>query len=557
MFPISRSNAFQKPCMDVNLRNGCPHKGGRYRGATHKFLHRLPTPGMLGGFTVPPIGGLVAALARPAEYGRRVRAWPALRRLLSAEDSETSRVIVGSTGSGKSDGELVDLVRLADRRNTAVILLDGHGPLALSAAGHWAHRGHEGRIVYEPLDATDRVLAFEMIPPSDTSDPLRRAIEEAEHRDELAQCFMNQRSLVTLTDRAWTKEWLEAALTLCLAQPQAEPLTSLLHAFRVGTRDYERLLRDCRDAAVVAKFRDAERLKQRSLVQYETVTSPARRLVESVCASEVVRLRSRPGPFDWLEALRHRRLIAFDGGGIRSRELKRSVFLLVTMHVLHAVRRHFSETHRPLPVVLVLEEAGALGLVTPFVLGALQELRKAGLAVHILTQSSLDFGDPSLFQLVLSNTPWQAWYQCLAPADQELGATVLTNAAFHPHALHFTRPRGIPDGDTFTAPWRGRMRRVLDPYYKSPSLQEQEFRTRLATLRVGERYVRDRRRVRRERVRMLRPPRVPGGFDAYTRTDIERIRRQPVYLPPLPVETVAASEPLPDAAARLRAAEGG
>src|SRR5205814_2127277 len=113
------------------------------------------------------------------------------------------------------------------------------------------------------------------------------------------------------------------------------------------------------------------------------------------------------GPFDWLQALRQRKMIVFDGGGLRSREIKRSVFLLASLQVIQAVRRHFAQTQRPLPVVLVLEEAGALGLVTPFVLAALQELRKAGLAIHLITQSSLDLGDPALFELVLVNTPWQ------------------------------------------------------------------------------------------------------------------------------------------------------
>ena len=38
------------------------------------------------------------------------------------------------------------------------------------------------------------------------------------------------------------------------------------------------------------------------------LTGASRRLLELVCTSEVVRLRSRPGPFDWLSALRERRL---------------------------------------------------------------------------------------------------------------------------------------------------------------------------------------------------------------------------------------------------------
>jgi hypothetical protein len=186
-----------------------------------------------------------------------------------------------------------------------------------------------------------------------------------------------------------------------------------------------------------------------------------------------------------------------------------------------------------------------LGLVTPFVLGALQELRKAGLAIHLLTQSCLDFGDHSLFESVLANAPWQCWYQVLSPADQELGAKALTNAAFDARAVQFTRVRSISEDESLFSPWRARVRQVIDPYYKSPSLQEQEFRTKLATLRVGERLVRDRRSVRRERVRILRPP---AGFEEATRAAIERVRRQPLYISPPP-------EPPPprvEAAARLR-----
>lgn len=196
--------------------------------------------------------------------------------------------------------------------------------------------------------------------------------------------------------------------------------------------------------------------------------------------------------------------------------------------------------------MLVLEEAGALDLVTPFVLTALQELRKAGLSIHLLTQSSLDFADQSTFEAVLSNTPWQAWYQVLTPADQELGAKALVNATFDPLAIHFTRTRFLAAGGE-AASQRGR--HVVDRYFQSPQLQEQAFRTRLATLRVGVRYVRDRREVWRERVRRLREP---AGFEARTRAVIDRIRRGPLYLPPLPSPPPPTVTKLPDAAERLR-----
>src|SRR5438045_3165277 len=93
--------------------------------------------------------------------------WPPRLRLpawRSRSRIETSRLIVGSTGSGKSVGELVELISLAKKASHAVVLLDGHGPLAFAAAGHWAARGHSPRMVYEPLSATDRALCWQMLP---------------------------------------------------------------------------------------------------------------------------------------------------------------------------------------------------------------------------------------------------------------------------------------------------------------------------------------------------------------------------------------------------------
>src|SRR5438128_10672010 len=97
----------------------------------------------------------------------------------------------------------------------------------------------------------------------------RRLIDDTETRADLAQCFFAQRNLDTLDDKPWTKEWLEAAIRLCLSQPDPEPLGSLLAAFRVGSPGYERLLRNCDQAEVVWKFRTMERLRRRNEVQYE------------------------------------------------------------------------------------------------------------------------------------------------------------------------------------------------------------------------------------------------------------------------------------------------
>ena len=52
-------------------------------------------------------------------------------------------------------------------------------------------------------------------------------------------------------------------------------------------------------------------------------------------------------PFDWLATLQSKRLVAFDGGGVRSREVKRTLFLFAALAVTHAVRRHVVTSSRP------------------------------------------------------------------------------------------------------------------------------------------------------------------------------------------------------------------
>src|SRR5205823_893137 len=93
-------------------------------------------------------------------------------------------------------------------------------------------------------------------------------------------------------------------------------------------------------------------------------------------------------------------------------------------------------------------------------------------------------------------------------------------------------------------------REIDEPHYKSPQLQEQEFRTQLARLRVGERIVRDRHAVRRERVARLRPPN--KDFEARTREAIQRVRRRPTYLAARSIQQPADRSEPRGAAAVLR-----
>jgi hypothetical protein len=168
------------------------------------------------------------------------------------------------------------------------------------------------------------VLCWSLLPKSAAITLPDRRIDDAETRNEIAQCFLAQRNQATLNDKPWTKEWLEAVLWLAQAQPGLMPIEALLDAFRVGSAGYQQLLTNADNPEIVAKFRGMELMRRRNIVEYDLQTGPARRMLELVCDSEIVRLRARPGSFDWLTALRDRKLIIFDGSGIRTTEVKRT-----------------------------------------------------------------------------------------------------------------------------------------------------------------------------------------------------------------------------------------
>lgn len=73
------------------------------------------------------------------------------------------------------------------------------------------------------------------------------------------------------------------------------PIETLLDSFRVGSAGYQQMLANTDDPEIVATFRAMEQIRRRNFVEYDVQIGPARRMLEVVCDSEMVRLRSRPG----------------------------------------------------------------------------------------------------------------------------------------------------------------------------------------------------------------------------------------------------------------------
>jgi hypothetical protein len=69
-------------------------------------------------------------------------------------------------------------------------------------------------------------------------------LKDAETRDDVTQFVPAHRDLASLADRPLTREWVEAAIDLYLAQPRPVPLASVPDAFRVGTGAFGQFLRE-------------------------------------------------------------------------------------------------------------------------------------------------------------------------------------------------------------------------------------------------------------------------------------------------------------------------
>jgi hypothetical protein len=318
-------------------------------------------------------------------------------------------------------------------------------------------------------------------------------------------------------------------------------------------------------------FRDVERRCSRSPVQYEMETGAAQRLL-AIAGSPVLGTR-HGGSFDWTEALRQKTQIYVDLSRV-STEAARALAIFAYTAALNTCKQHHETTGQPLDFLVVLEEAGALDLVTPTLLMAMKEDRKAGSAAWLISQTLQDFGDEGTVEELLALCDVHYWYRMNAGVER--AARDLANPTFDPLLPHFTRTRlqigsykevlthgrGISrDGLTGRIvrkdersgiAFRPVFERVTDVYYKTPELHAQEFRTKLSNLKVGHRLVRDLEGVREEHVKLLPEPWALGLTGKRTQEAIERIRRRAVYQSVPQHSPEQGREPHATAAERLR-----
>ena len=135
-------------------------------------------------------------------------------------------------------------------------------------------------------------------------------------------------------------------------------------------------------------------------------------------------------------------------------------------------------------------------------------------------------------------------------------AKCLADPTFDPMEVHFTRDRVVSDGvEEMRTTFRGKSKDpsgkvrtdereglllipkhkvVVEEFYKTPQVHEQEFKNALANLKIGQRFTRDLRGVRKETVQMLGAPWPLGLTNTRLPSALERLENSPHFSVPVP-----------------------
>ena len=151
-------------------------------------------------------------------------------------------------------------------------------------------------------------------------------------------------------------------------------------------------------------------------------------------------------------------------------------------------------------------------------------------------------------ETILALCDCQHYYRMNSGLDR--AAKCLADPSFNPNAVHYTRERIVSEGYEEVATksrgqskdhlgkvrkdertgisFRPLQRAVVDEFYKTPQVQESEWKKYLANLLVGQRITRDFQGVRKETVQMLGEAWPLGLTQIRTEKAIKRLQSSPL-----------------------------
>lgn len=348
-----------------------------------------------------------------------------------------SRLIIGGSGWGKSEGTLNELMRIA--RSMAIVLFDPHGSLARKFMLHLLNEGMQHRVLYDRISDFDRLLAgFKF--------------EQSVHPNLLKRESENSKRIMGLIDLMWRaskregdvhampsmSEGADHALRLLMFQEEPVSLSLLPYAFRFKHPMCNQLIENCTDDDIAEEWRELQRLdRQHSDKILESKIGPIKRLTRQTFGLPAFRERC-DGHFDIGQALLNKQIIIVDGSddGTVTKQSVTAVYGAMNLQIDQFLRKNFTQTGKPCPVLVVWEEAGATDIIGANEIDMLRELRKTGFAGWIINQDA-NFGPPEMWATIKSCTPEKVWYN---PGDDVLGLDAAKSIAYRkldPHRVKY------------------------------------------------------------------------------------------------------------------------
>jgi hypothetical protein len=453
-----------------------------------------------------------------------------------------STAICGIPGVGKSVGARVKVQERMARRTrgkqrAALLFLDGPGETVEPILGDLCAAGREADVDYEELNARDRKhIGTSLLRPTGNrvTDELRV--------EQFLQPLYGQRGMVSGTNTPYIHKYAEAAAWVMMGLPETR-IDAMLALFRLVDPEREWMLRHTteRDAAQV--FRDASiraSIPRANPIQYEIETGGAARLFKPLLSPVIY--EASIGNFDWKQFLLRGGIHLRNGKGVK-REIRRFDSIMAINHLANAAWDLFNETGVAHDYYIVVEEGGADQIYTPQFLDNMRTARKNGWHSDFIFQSPADFGD--VFEQFIFLVHRIECYRMTSGVKEM--AQLLANPTWDSHKIHDEREvsytQGYEEVDTETVSYdhannkrvtHGRAFRPIqgvriDKTYYNPQQHEAEFRQKLTTLKVGQRFVSDMDGVRLETVDMLPDPWPLGLTKIRTAKAIERIRSRPHY----------------------------
>lgn len=488
-----------------------------------------------------------------------------------------NRVIIGNRGSGKSISLEVMMTEIA--REASLLLIDWPGTLADRMAGRMCEMGLEDRLIVDKARWTDRMPQWSFRPESKAADPLARQAEERSGNEMLLEGLFARRYQKdgSLSPNTYRSALAALAVYFGIDEAVRPPINYMSRLFSIRDDLGAWMLDVTRDQSAASIFRDAARVGIRSPQQWDYLVGAGGRLLD-VLSSPAIWPRNGHS-LDWQAAIRDRKHFYLGMEGLSQGEAT-SLAILAYTPAIQAARQLAEATGRAYPLVVILEEAGALGLVTPLIITAMQAYRKYGVSVWVISQAVQDFRDEETFESLLAMSE-HYWHQMASGVER--AARDCADPTFDPNRVLHTRERTALVGYE-TVPvvttqhgasgrTRGTSRSItqrpilgvqIDSDYDNPANHAAECRRQLSTLRVGERFYRGLDgTVCREVVPMPGEPWGPFASEeiiigSRTRTFAthrleqvyRRIRSSPLYQPPPvwthpPSPTPSAPTPIP------------